>query len=148
VRERLKCHIILRTSCVFSAHGQNSSSRYCGLQMPSRNYRSPLIRSEGLLRRTTSPRQYSTLSRSLPRPISASGGTYHFSGTPAVSWFEFAKAIVADTNATVLPISTEDYPLPARRPLNSVLSRIFGIAQPDWRVALRSVLKELGVQWR
>jgi dTDP-4-dehydrorhamnose reductase len=75
-------------------------------------------------------------------------GTYHFSGAPAVSWFEFAKIIVAHRGVAVLPIATQDYPLPARRPSNSVLdcSRIysvFGVVQPDWRIALRNVLNEL-----
>src|SRR5437763_895617 len=48
-------------------------------------------------------------------------GTYHFSGTPPVSWYEFARAIVEKSGTAVLPISTEEFPRPACRPLNSVL---------------------------
>jgi dTDP-4-dehydrorhamnose reductase len=48
-----------------------------------------------------------------------------------------------------MPIATRDYPTPAARPLNSTLDcglirRVFGIEQPDWRVALSRVIAELG----
>jgi dTDP-4-dehydrorhamnose reductase len=50
---------------------------------------------------------------------------------------------------TVEDIPTSAYPTPAARPLNSRLdcSKLhadFGIAAPDWRVALDSVLQKLG----
>ena len=78
-------------------------------------------------------------------------GTYHFAGTPPVSWYGFARAIVVGNGAVVLPIATQDYPSLARRPLNSVLDcsrilRVFGIAQPDWRPALRNVLDALATK--
>ena len=78
------------------------------------------------------------------------GGTYHFSGAPDVSWADFAREIFAqsDLSPTVVDIPTTDYPTPAKRPLNSRLDcteteRDFGIARPDWRVGLSDVLKEL-----
>jgi len=73
-------------------------------------------------------------------------GKSHFSGVPPVSWYEFARAIVTDSDTRVLPTATKDYPKPARRPLNSVLDcsrirRVFGIRQPDFRIP-----KHLGVE--
>ena len=46
------------------------------------------------------------------------------------------------------PIASSDYPVPARRPLNSVLdcgriAAAYGIAQPDWRAGLAEVIEEL-----
>ncbi|MCG8493212.1 MAG: dTDP-4-dehydrorhamnose reductase [Sneathiellales bacterium] len=69
-------------------------------------------------------------------------GIYHFAGSPSVSWYEFASAILeGDPTTEVLPIPTTDYPTPATRPQNSVLNcskikSVFGIDQPDWRQEL------------
>ena len=73
-------------------------------------------------------------------------GLYHFSSTGAASWFEFARAIVGDVpRPRVLPITTADYPTPARRPAYGVLStalfrNTFGFGLPDWRDALGACL--------
>jgi dTDP-4-dehydrorhamnose reductase len=65
-----------------------------------------------------------------------------------VTWFEFARAILHDRDVRVMPIATEDYPTPARRPRYSVLdcrriADVFGVAQPDWRVSLQAVCRDL-----
>jgi dTDP-4-dehydrorhamnose reductase len=69
-------------------------------------------------------------------------GLYHMSSTGEASWYEFACAIVGDAGTPrVVPISTAEYPLPARRPPYGVLGTTkfevtFGFALPDWRDAL------------
>ncbi len=69
-------------------------------------------------------------------------GLYHMSSTGDASWHEFARAIVGDaTKPSVVPITTAEYPLPARRPAYGVLATAkfesaFGFALPDWRDAL------------
>ena len=69
-------------------------------------------------------------------------GLYHMSSTGDASWHEFARAIVGvDAKPRVVPITTADYPLPARRPAYGVLATAkfeaaFGFALPDWRDAL------------
>ena len=74
-------------------------------------------------------------------------GTYHFSGAPATTWFDFAQSIFKGAATPRLTaISTAQYPTPARRPLYSVLdcSKIaqkFGITQPDWQKSLDKVLE-------
>lgn len=81
-------------------------------------------------------------------------GTFHFAGQPPVSWFGFAQAILAGSAAyggrqpRLLPITTAEYPTPARRPANSRLDgtkllRQHGIAAPDWRPGLQQLLAEL-----
>jgi dTDP-4-dehydrorhamnose reductase len=77
-------------------------------------------------------------------------GIYHFQGAPPVSWAGFAEKIFefAGKSVKVSHIKTEDYPTPARRPLNTVLDcarieREFGVAQPDWRASLRRVISAL-----
>lgn len=78
-------------------------------------------------------------------------GIYHFSGTPNVSWYDFASEIFRQTGHDIelTPILSADYPTAASRPLNSRLDcqdtlLQFGIKQPDWRESLNAILKEMG----
>lgn len=85
-------------------------------------------------------------------------GVYHMSNAGETSWYGFAKAIQAlDTlNETseitrLLPITSSDYPTPARRPLNSRLNnakleQTFGLRLQDWHAALSLCLDEIRVQ--
>ena len=139
-------HIVLRTSWVFSAHGDNFVTaivRRARLQQ----------RLEVVADQVGGPTAAADVAAAMLTIAAAawSGearwGTYHFSSGPAVSRFEFARAIVAGSECEIVPICGADHPAAARRPSYSVLdcSRIhttFGIAQPDWRVALRHVLRE------
>ena len=76
-------------------------------------------------------------------------GTYHFAGTPDVSWADFARAIfdTAGLDCDVADIATADYPTPAARPLNSRLEctatqAAFGLPRPDWAAALPAVIEQ------
>jgi len=148
VRERLRSHIILRTSWIFSAHGQNfvkTILRLATTQSPLRIVDDQIggpTAADDLAEAILDIIAVST------KPGFADWGTYHFSGSPPVSWYQFARAILADSGTVVLPIATKDLPRPACRPLNSVLdcsriSQVLGITQPDWRPALRNVLEHL-----
>ena len=77
-------------------------------------------------------------------------GTYHFSGTPDVSWADFAREIFAqaDLQLAVTEIPSAARPTAAARPENSRLdcsglTEVFGIARPDWRKSLAGVLQEI-----
>ena len=79
-------------------------------------------------------------------------GTYHYSGAPNISWADFASEIFmqASRSVTVIPSTTTEYPTPAKRPLNSCMDcrttmSTFGVKQPDWRIGLNEILKELEV---
>jgi len=74
---------------------------------------------------------------------------YHYSNNGSCSWYELAKAIVEISNrdCVVNPITTEEYPLPAKRPAYSVLdknkiSNDYGIVIPHWRSSLIEMLKK------
>jgi dTDP-4-dehydrorhamnose reductase len=80
-------------------------------------------------------------------------GVYHLSAGGRTSWHGFAEQIVEALagkgvvpRVPVMPISTADYPTPATRPVNSVLSnaklrRVFGVEQVDWRAQLEECLE-------
>jgi dTDP-4-dehydrorhamnose reductase len=73
-------------------------------------------------------------------------GLYHLSSAGATTWHGFAQAIVGDVpRPRVEPITTRDYPTPARRPAYGVLSgarfeHTFGYKMPEWRAALEACL--------
>ena len=78
-------------------------------------------------------------------------GTYHCCNAGATSWFGFAQAIFAGPGAAaprLVPVTTAEFPRPARRPRNSELdcrrlAERFGIALRPWQTALADVPQEL-----
>ena len=142
-------HAILRTSWVFSAHGNNFVKTMLRLS-DTRDALSVVTDQIG------GPTPAAAIARTLldmarkMKTDPKKGGTYHFGGTPAVSWADFAREIFAqaDRPVTVTGIPTADYPTPAARPLNSrmdgaTLETDFGLSQPDWKAGLAQVLKTL-----
>jgi dTDP-4-dehydrorhamnose reductase len=143
-------HAILRTSWVFSAHGANfvKTMLRVGAERDS-------------LRVVDDQRGGPTPARAIAAALMtmadafAAGrgvpGLFHFAGAPAVSWADFAETIFAMRGGQaprIERIASSDYPVPARRPLNSVLdcARIraaYGVERPDWRRGLAEVLEEL-----
>src|SRR5690606_34892158 len=79
-------------------------------------------------------------------------GTYHLTCAGDATWRAFAEAIVACAPMTspprIVPISTAEYPTPARRPGNSILASArvqsaFGLSLPHWRDALSLCLADM-----
>jgi len=149
VRRAGGVYAILRTSWVYSAHGNNFVKTMLRLGAE----RSALSIVADQIGGPTPARDIAaacmTIAASL-RADPATSGTYHFSGTPDASWAGFAREIFAQAGlgVTVTDIATAAYPTPARRPLNSRLdcrstTATFGIAQPDWRAGLGDVLADL-----
>lgn len=70
-------------------------------------------------------------------------GLHHFSGTPDVSYADFARRIVstAELDVTIDPIPTSAWPSAAVRPADArldgtTLLETFGIPRPDWTLDL------------
>ena len=83
-------------------------------------------------------------------------GVLHWSDAGAASWYDFAYAIgelgaargLLAQPAQVLPITSADYPTPARRPSYSLLDcagsrKDLGLAPVHWRQALARVLESV-----
>ena len=75
-------------------------------------------------------------------------GIYHYSNEGQCSWYDFAKAIFEKNSITitVLPITTDQFPTPARRPAYSILSKskikkVFNIQITDWQTALNKFIE-------
>ena len=82
-------------------------------------------------------------------------GIYHFSGSPAMSWYDFAQTIINEATSLkwlpekpkILPILSADYPSTAARPAYSVLANhkiqaALKHTPCDWRKGLREMLRE------
>jgi len=149
VRAAGGCHAILRTSWVFSAHGNNfvKTMLRLGAERDALNVVADQI--GGPTAAADIADALLVMARALVQDPNKSG-TYHFAGAPETSWDCFAREIFsrAGLAVTVTGIPSAHYPTPARRPLNSRLDcsateTVFGIKRPDWRISLAQVLNEL-----
>ncbi|MGC5799130.1 dTDP-4-dehydrorhamnose reductase [Sphingomonas sp. NFX23] len=147
-------HAIVRTAWVVSAHGNNFIKTM--LRVGASN---PTLRVVDDQRGSpTSATDLATalakITMRLVEDLTAPTGTYHFSNAGAVTWAGFAREIFAQSavrggaSAEVQGITTAEYPTPATRPANSLLShdaiiRDYGIHPPAWQTALGNILDEL-----
>jgi dTDP-4-dehydrorhamnose reductase len=74
-------------------------------------------------------------------------GIHHLTNSGSCTWFEFAGEILSlkGIDRTITPCTTEEFPLPARRPANSVLDcsstyAALGGPLPHWEESLREYL--------
>jgi dTDP-4-dehydrorhamnose reductase len=148
-------HWILRTSWVFSEHGHNfvkTVLRLAGSGNPLR------IVADQLGRPTYAGHLAELIATLAPAGDSPRlpCGTWHATGGEIVSWHGFAERIVQRAAnlgllaeaPEVIPITTTDYPTPARRPPYSVLAPSAGIAalevvKFDWNAGLDRALAAL-----
>lgn len=142
-------YAILRTSWVFSAHGNNFVKTMLRLGKTHDTLSVVEDQIGGPTPAAAIAAACLTIAAQLRQDPSKTG-TYHFSGEPDVSWKAFAceTFALAGGRVTVKGISTAEYPTTASRPLNSRLEcadlhRVFGISRPDWRAATADVIKAL-----
>ena len=142
--------VVMRTSWVFGAHGQNFVKTMLrlgrerdSLGIVADQYGAPTAAADITAALITIIRRHT------PDQLAERAGIYHYCGSPYASWFEFAETIFAEAAAqgvlakipAVKPIATADYPTPAKRPTDSRLDcgkirAVFGIGPCDWHSAL------------
>jgi dTDP-4-dehydrorhamnose reductase len=144
-------HAILRTSWVVSAYGTNFVKTMLRLSETRDTLSIVGDQYGGPTPARDIARACLMIAKHLQEDPSKSG-TYHFSGAPSVSWADFASEIFeqAARSVTVIPITTTEYPATAKRPLNSRMDcrttvNTFGVKEPNWRIGLNHILKELEV---
>jgi dTDP-4-dehydrorhamnose reductase len=148
--------IVVRTSWVYAAYGQNFVRTMLRL-MAAR----PEVRV--VCDQIGSPTWASGLARILWQMLAldAPRGIYHWCDSGSASWYDFAVAIQEEalqrhllTHAVpVLPIRSAQYPTAAQRPAYSVLDAartraLTGEPAEHWRAQLRKMLDELCVTAR
>jgi len=145
--------IIIRTSWVYSEYGNNFVKTMLRLgkerdeinvvsdQIGSPTYATDLA---GAILEIIKNKEF--------KEISQATQIYHYSNKGEISWCDFAKEIfkIAKVDCKVIPITTQQYPTPAKRPKNTLMSKdkiaeIFSVNIPDWKESLNtcmSILKE------
>jgi len=123
-------HYIVRTAWLYHTVGRNFAHTICSLanqaevRVVSDQYGSP----------TYAPHLALAIARLV---TSKDYGTYHFAGQGGASWYEFAQALYQSLGmqTPIRPISTSEFPRPARRPAYSVLTTMQdpAILLPSWR---------------
>jgi dTDP-4-dehydrorhamnose reductase len=150
-------HLIFRTSWVYSARGHNFlrsilrlATERDSIQVINDQYGAP----------TGAELIADITAMVLMRCVSEDkdGGLYHLAASGETTWHAFARHVIATArdagwqvrvkDEAIEPITTDDYPTPARRPLNSRLdtSRLqttFGIHMPDWQAGVDRALDEI-----
>lgn len=160
-------HLIFRTSWVFGARGKNfllTILRFARereeLKIVADQYGVPTA-SRDLARLvahtiTLGEQRARSANTSLAEAVRPLSGVYHACAAGETTWFHFAEeflrlARLAEPNqrfARLIPITTAEYPTPAKRPPNSrmdceKLSRLLGFSMPRWQDSTAAVMEEV-----
>jgi len=148
--------IILRTAWVYAAHGKN----FCRTMLAAAR-KTPSLRVVADQRGTpTAAQDLAAAILAITQTITATGwqphyrGIYHATNTGETTWHGFATAIFAAAathghpTPEITPITTADWPTPARRPADSrlnttKLAATFGVTLPPWQASLPGIVANL-----
>jgi len=145
-------HLVFRTSWVYGPHGHN----FLRTMLRLGSERDELKIVDDQFGAPTSSLAIADATRAIVDTLKANAadyGVYHMTCGGETTWRRFAEEIFAQhmwpdgrKAPQVIPISSSEYPTPAMRPANSVLSNeklqaTFGIALPDWQSALSETMK-------
>jgi dTDP-4-dehydrorhamnose reductase len=152
-----KKHIILRTSWVFSVHGQNFLKTILKLIQEKSslnivsNQKGKPTSADALANVT-----YKIVETILNNPNFKDFGTYHVALEGETNWYQYACFINDEalrlglkttmTSQDIKSIFSGVYPTIAKRPMNSRLNttkikKTFMLALPDWKVEVAAILK-------
>ncbi|MGH7905581.1 MAG: dTDP-4-dehydrorhamnose reductase [Candidatus Binataceae bacterium] len=158
--ERTGCRrLVFRTSWVYGPHGSNFL--FTMLRLARERERLSIVNDQ--FGAPTSSIEIASATRKIVEGVLEGRfgremdwtGIYHMTCADSTTWFGFAQAIFARAGRLhdgklpqLIPIATVDYPTPARRPRNSVLSNArlverFGLRLAPWPVALDAVMERL-----
>lgn len=151
-------HVILRTSWVYAARGNNFIKTMLRLAAE----RETLSVIDDQIGAPTGADLLADVTALMIARITARdahlGGTFHCVAAGETSWFDYARFVIdwARANGQVVKVAPEGlravptsaYPTPAARPLNSRLSTAklrstFSLHLPDWRVGVERMLREI-----
>lgn len=142
-------HFVLRTSWLYSEHGNNFFKTM--LKLGSERESLSVVADQ-----VGTPTYAGDLAETVLHIISKdvkAYGIYHYSNEGVASWHDFAKAIFDEAKLAVKlsPINTEFYPMPAKRPTFSVMDKgkikaAIGLEIPYWRDSLKTCIKNVQIE--
>ena len=138
--------IIIRSSWIYSSHGKNFVKTMLRL-MGDRKEVKVVDDQVG------SPTYAADLAAAIMQIISTgpwTPGIYHYANYGAISWHELALSIrdLSQFDCNVIPIPSSEYPVPAKRPMHSVLDTTkirttYNVRVTDWKESLVACLKKI-----
>ncbi len=141
--------IVIRTSWVFSSHGNNFVKTMMRL-MKDRDSLNIVGDQRG---RPTYARDLALATIKMIEFINEGKdikGIYHYANTGETTWFGFAEKIkaLAGLECDLSPITSDQFPTPAKRPAYSVLDtqkieKDLAIQIPTWESALKACIEQL-----
>jgi dTDP-4-dehydrorhamnose reductase len=145
--------IIIRTSWVYSSYGNNFVKTMMRL-MKERNDLNVVNDQVG------SPTYAADLAEcvlqivsKIDKGVKETAGIYNFSNVGVISWYDFAIEIkfLTGSECNINPISTSQYPTPAKRPAFSVLDKgkiqeTFDIKLKPWKESLAVCLHKISLK--
>jgi dTDP-4-dehydrorhamnose reductase len=141
--------IIIRTSWVFSSHGNNFVKTMMRL-MKERAQLNIVADQKG---RPTYAKDLAIATMKMIEAMNVGKsirGVYHYANQGETTWYDFAAKIkaIAGLSCDLQPIETKDFPTPAKRPAYSVLNtsnieEALSLSIPHWEAALESCIKEI-----
>jgi len=152
VRDATPLHVILRTSWIYGEFGKNFLKTVLQLAASRDELR---IVSDTRGSPTSTGDLAQAILRIAPQILREKvWGTYHFTGSGVTTWYGFASRIIAaqapltGRAPRVTPITTAEFPTPARRPANSeldcsLLERVFGFRGRPWTEETDAVTRAL-----
>ena len=153
VRDTTPLHVIIRTSWIYGEFGTNFLKTMLQLAAARDELR---IVADQRGCPTSTPDLADALLAIAPQLLGGKGiwGTYHFAGSGVTTWHGFASRIVAaqapltGRAPRVTPITTAEFPRPARRPANSeldcsLIARVYGIRGRPWTEETDAITRSL-----
>lgn len=138
--------VVIRTSWVYSDLGKNFVKTMCQLSEQREELR---VVSDQVGSPTYAADLAQVVVEHAIKRWSFRPGIYHYSNEGVASWYDLATEImrIKSSACRVIPITTEDYPTPAKRPFYSVLSKEkikseLKVAIPHWKTSLERCMQK------
>ena len=154
IRQNCENHLIIRTAWVYGNHGKGNFVKTM-LRLGGQREALGVVEDQ-IGTPTWTGDLAAAIAQLIPNLKPEQSGTYHYTNSGVASWYDFAIAIFEEAKnlniplkiERVNPITTSEYPTPARRPAYSVLScgkisQLLGEKPPHWRESLRKMLANL-----
>ncbi|WP_448269466.1 dTDP-4-dehydrorhamnose reductase [Nostoc sp. DSM 114159] len=156
IQETCAHHLILRTAWVYGTFGKSNFVKTM-LRLGAERQELRVV-ADQIGSPTWAQDIATVIGQTIPQLTPEISGIYHYTSSGVASWYDFAVAIFEEAQQLglplkierVVPITTAEYPTPARRPAYSVLacgkiSAILRTYPSHWRQRLRQMLADLKI---
>ncbi|MEH2266455.1 dTDP-4-dehydrorhamnose reductase [Nostoc sp.] len=156
IRETCAHHLILRTAWVYGTFGKSNFVKTM-LRLGAERQEIRVV-ADQIGSPTWAQDIAAVIAQTTLQLAPEISGTYHYTNSGVASWYDFAVAIFEEAQQLgfplklerIVPITTAEYPTPARRPAYCVLAcgKIAAILEtypPHWRQRLRQMLTDLKI---